>query len=76
MSNSVIARQEWYSAIYENTHPKPQKKEISFLGELGMDAMTLVIAVVGAVIASAVRTTTIFMLSELLLLEEFLLIQL
>ena len=56
---------------YETLHPPPVMRRLSFAEEVGLDAALAVVTVIAAVILSAIRTATIFALTEALLLRSY-----
>jgi hypothetical protein len=71
IAQDELAKLEQYRNIYEATHPYPQKKPVKFFKELGFEAGMLVSSALGSIILSAIRTSTIFMLTEALLISTF-----
>lgn len=71
VAQDELSKIEQYRLIYEATHPYPEKKSVSFLKELGLESGMLILSAVGSIILSAIRTSTIFMLTEALLIAMF-----
>lgn len=66
-----LQRIEQYRKVYEITNPYPEDNRPNFIKELGIEAGALIASAVGSIVLSAIRTSTIFMLTEALLIEAF-----
>lgn len=71
VAQDELSKLENYKLIYESTHPFPEKSDVYFWKELGIEAGALIASAVGSIILSAIRTSTIFMLTEALLIAAF-----
>lgn len=71
VAQDELSKLENYKLIYKATHPYPEKEDIYFWKELGLEAGALIASAVGSIILSAIRTSTIFMLTEALLIATF-----
>lgn len=71
VAQNELSKLEQYRTIYEATHPFPEEYEPKFWKELGIEAGALIASALGSIILSAIRTSTIFMLTEALLISAF-----
>jgi len=71
IAQNELEKLEQYKMVYAVTHPYPDKERISFWKELGLEAGALIASALGSIILSAIRTSTIFMLTEALLIAAF-----
>ena len=71
VTQEELEKIEQYRLLYEITNPYPEKEKTSFWKELGLEASALIASAVGSITLSAIRTSTIFMLTEALLIAAF-----
>jgi hypothetical protein len=66
-----LVRMEGHEQIYRRTHPFPEPKRLSFLRDLGIEAVSTFLSGVGGLVLAGVRTATVFYLSEANLLSTY-----
>ena len=71
LATNEVERLRAYKRIYVETHPLPEKKKLSFIQVLGIEAIATFLSGIGGVILAAVRTATIFYLTEQSLLDTY-----
>lgn len=71
VAEAELDKLEQYKLVYEATNPFPEKEDVSFWKELGFEAGALIASALGSITLSAIRTSTIFMLTEALLIAAF-----
>jgi hypothetical protein len=70
-ARAELERIDSYGLIYRKTHPFPEPKKLNFVQALGIEAFATLLSGVGGVILAAVRTATIFYLTEQSLLVTY-----
>ena len=71
IAQDELSKLEQYKLIYTATHPFPEEDKPLFWKELGLEAGALIASALGSIALSAIRTSTIFMLTEALLIATF-----
>jgi hypothetical protein len=71
LATNEVERLRAYKRIYVETHPLPTKKKLNFLQMLGIEALATLLSGIGGVVLAAVRTATIFYLTEQSLLVTY-----
>ncbi len=71
ITQDELERLEQYRRLYEVTNPYPKEHKPKFWKELGFEAGALIASAVSSIALSAIRTSTIFMLTEALLIAAF-----
>lgn len=71
LADSEVERLRAYKRIYAETHPMPVKRDVDFKKTMGLEATATLLSSIGGVVLAAVRTATIFYVSELSLLTTY-----
>ena len=66
-----ITRLRGAKAIYKETHPEPKKKKLSFFRVMGIDAIATAASSLGGLGLAAIRTATVFWISEAALVGTY-----